>query len=112
MYAAEDEHVGLWSIYNAGWHCSWCFSPQGIRKKLLDAPHSDFPRYGDFQKKTEDKYIQRLIKNGIYFDLNEFRSGPEVSEKTDPEFAPRYVLDNPEQFGYLIKNPFEKLPIA
>ncbi len=26
------------SIYDAGWHCSWCFQPEGIRAKLLDAP--------------------------------------------------------------------------
>ena len=25
-------------INQAGWHCSWCFKPEGIRKKLLDAP--------------------------------------------------------------------------
>ena len=25
-------------INQAGWHCSWCFTPEGIRKKLLDAP--------------------------------------------------------------------------
>ena len=27
------------SVMNAGWHCSWCFKPEGIRAKLLDAPH-------------------------------------------------------------------------
>ena len=25
-------------VNRAGWHCSWCFRPDGIRKKLLDAP--------------------------------------------------------------------------
>ena len=25
-------------VNRAGWHCSWCFKPEGIRKKLLDAP--------------------------------------------------------------------------
>ncbi len=25
-------------ILDAGWHCSWCFKPEGIRAKLLDAP--------------------------------------------------------------------------
>ena len=56
--------VGIWPIYGAGWHCSWCFSPEGIRKKLLDAPKSDYPRFGDDVAKTTVDYIKRLIKHG------------------------------------------------
>jgi beta-1,4-mannosyl-glycoprotein beta-1,4-N-acetylglucosaminyltransferase len=63
-YEASNHSVGLWDIYDAGWHCSWCFSPEGIRKKLLDAPKSDYPRYGDDLAKTTVEYIKRLIKHG------------------------------------------------
>ena len=44
----SDISLDQLSVPNAGWHCSWCFSPVGIRAKLLDAPNSDFPRYGKF----------------------------------------------------------------
>ena len=40
------------SVLHAGWHCSWCFQPEGIRAKLLDAPNSDFPRYGSDKAKV------------------------------------------------------------
>jgi hypothetical protein len=43
---------------------SWCFSPDGIQKKLLDAPKSDYPRYGDDPAKTQVAYIKRLIQHG------------------------------------------------
>ncbi len=48
---------------------SWCFSPEGIRKKLLDAPKSDYPRYGDDVAKTQVDYIKRLIKHGILISI-------------------------------------------
>ena len=63
-YQRANRTVGLWDIYGAGWHCSWCFRPEGIRKKLLDAPKSDYPRYGDDMAKTTVEYIKRLIKHG------------------------------------------------
>ena len=44
---AKGLSIEQMSVIDAGWHCSWCFKPQGIRAKLLDAPNSDFPRFGD-----------------------------------------------------------------
>ena len=55
------------SVMHAGWHCSWCFQPEGIRAKLLDAPNSDFPRYGSDKAKVLlyrlDSYSQCFHNN-------------------------------------------------
>ena len=37
-YEGQGEAVGPLVVEGAGWHCSWCFHPRGIRRKLLDAP--------------------------------------------------------------------------
>ena len=39
------------SPHYAGWHCSWCYSPAGIRQKLVSAQRHDKPRWGDFPDK-------------------------------------------------------------
>ena len=67
---ARHRSVGIWPIYGGGWHCSWCFGPEGIRKKLLDAPKSDYPRFGDDVAKTTVDYIKRLIKHGKFIWFN------------------------------------------
>ena len=110
-YSARNESVGPLNIGRAGWHCSWCFKPEGIRRKLLDAPNSDFPRYGDYPGKTETKYIERLIKHGLYFDMRPLRNDSGVDERTDPEFAPPYVQKNRGQFQYLLVNPYENVDL-
>lgn len=101
--------VGPLNIDSAGWHCSWCFHPSGVRKKLLDAPFSDYPRYGDYPGKTEVKYIQRLIKHGLYFDGSKIRNG-EVKEEEE-DFAPQYILGNRDKFLYLIENPYRNVSL-
>ena len=84
---------------------------QGIRKKLLDAPFSDFPRYGNYPSKTEPRFIERLIKHGLYFDRRPIRSGGEVNETTDPEYAPPHVLANREHYAYLLVNPYKNVEL-
>ena len=110
-YKEMNEDVLPLHIPRSGWHCSWCFSPEGIRKKLLDAPNSDFPRYGDYPGKTEPKYIERLIKYGLYFDLSPIGSGQMVNMTTDPEFAPPYILQNKELFRNLLVNPYTNVEL-
>ena len=107
QYIAANESVSPMKVPRAGWHCSWCFHPEGIRKKLLDAPRSDFPRYGDYPGKTEPKYIERLIKYGMYFDRQPIRNGGEVNSTSDPEYAPPYILKNNEYFKNLLVNPYK-----
>ena len=37
----------------AGHHCSWCYSPEGIRTKLISAQRADQPRWGDDPEKLQ-----------------------------------------------------------
>ncbi|XP_013419653.1 beta-1,4-mannosyl-glycoprotein 4-beta-N-acetylglucosaminyltransferase isoform X1 [Lingula anatina] len=94
-----------------GWHCSWCFKPKGIATKLTSAQNGDYPRWGDFPEKQNLTYIANLIKTGTWFDGNTLGEGGVVYEtpKTDPFFAPSYLLKNPDKFKYLLKNPYRKL---
>ena len=97
------------SVIDAGWHCSWCFKPQGIRAKLLDAPNSDFPRFGDDRARTDVAYIRRLIKHGLYFNLYRIRKGGEVDAAKDKDFAPPFVQKYPQKYGHLLSNPYKNL---
>ncbi|KAI3384861.1 hypothetical protein SNEBB_010003 [Seison nebaliae] len=54
--------------YFSGFHCSWCFNPEGLRVKLVSAQNGDFPRWGDFPEKLERKYLECLIEKREYFD--------------------------------------------
>ena len=45
----------------AGFHCSWCTTPAGVRNKLISAINADFPRWGDYPMKCDLSYIQSLI---------------------------------------------------
>lgn len=107
-YKLNGKRVELFKCSDdAGWHCSYCFDPEGIRKKLLDAPLSDWPRWGDDPEKSSVKYIRTLIKNGQNFDGKFLRgvSGNVLTEDQDPEFAPKYMLKHREKFKYLLENP-------
>ena len=88
----------------AGYHCSWCYSPEGIRTKLLSAQKHDKPRWGDYPEKTDVGYIAKLIRIGGWFDDTQ----PFI--KTSPEshpnnYAPKYILDHREKFSYLLDPP-------
>jgi len=95
------------SVLEAGWHCSWCFKPEGIRAKLLDAPNSDFPRFGDDRARTNVAYIRRLIKHGLYFNLHRIRKGGEIDDLKDSEYAPPFMLRHPNKYSHLLKNPYQ-----
>lgn len=97
------------SVIEAGWHCSWCFQPEGIRAKLLDAPNSDFPRFGDDRARTNVAYIRRLIKHGLYFNLKRVRKGGETTAAQDPEFAPPFILRHPQKYTHLLANPYKNV---
>ena len=51
-YREAGQLLGPLLVERAGWHCSWCFTPDGISKKLKDAPNSDFPRFGKLCNQT------------------------------------------------------------
>ena len=55
-------------IPDAGWHFSWCQTPEGIRTKLVDAQNGDFPRWGSIPEKLDLEYLRGLVVKGEYFD--------------------------------------------
>ncbi|XP_040565710.1 beta-1,4-mannosyl-glycoprotein 4-beta-N-acetylglucosaminyltransferase [Lepeophtheirus salmonis] len=102
VYVASHD-VKVWNIgtlgHYAGYHCSWCFQPEGIRRKLLSAQKNDKPRWGDYPEKTNLTYIQKLIKSGEWFD----GTHPYIrAQPLDKYYAPSYVLKNSKKYEYLL----------
>ncbi|XP_016387782.1 beta-1,4-mannosyl-glycoprotein 4-beta-N-acetylglucosaminyltransferase-like [Sinocyclocheilus rhinocerous] len=93
-------------IHYAGWHCSWCFKPEGIYYKLISAQNGDFPRWGDYSEKRKISYIKELIQTGGWFDGSIPDYPP--SDPKEHMFAPKYLLDNYEKYRYLLENPYAK----
>ena len=98
-----------WSLgkepHYGGWHCSWCFPPQGIRTKLQSAQRDDKPRWGDYPDKLDLQYIAGLVSTGQWFDgKHPFIA---VRRKTTPAelFAPPYFLEQEDRFSYLLEPP-------
>ncbi|KAJ0033812.1 hypothetical protein NQD34_000919 [Periophthalmus magnuspinnatus] len=111
-YENDTGHILVqWSlgspIHFAGWHCSWCFTPEGIHFKLVAAQNGDFPRWGDYEDKRDLNYIRQLIRTGGWFD----GSLPEYppSDPKEHMYAPRYMLDHYKQYRYLLENPYSQV---
>ncbi|XP_062336856.1 beta-1,4-mannosyl-glycoprotein 4-beta-N-acetylglucosaminyltransferase a [Osmerus eperlanus] len=92
------------TVHYAGWHCSWCFRPEGIYRKLVSAQNGDFPRWGDFEEKRNLSYIRELVRTGGWFDGSV--EGYPLTRLGDHMYAPEYVLQNFQQYHYLLKNPY------
>ncbi|XP_066563248.1 beta-1,4-mannosyl-glycoprotein 4-beta-N-acetylglucosaminyltransferase isoform X2 [Amia ocellicauda] len=99
-----------WSLgspfHFAGWHCSWCFTPEGIHFKLVSAQNGDFPRWGDYEDKRDLGYIRELIRTGGWFDGSVQEYPP--SDPREHMYAPQYLLDNYERYRYMLENPYAK----
>ncbi|XP_036421998.1 beta-1,4-mannosyl-glycoprotein 4-beta-N-acetylglucosaminyltransferase-like [Colossoma macropomum] len=111
QFKKTSGHVLMpWSIgspvHYAGWHCSWCFKPEGIHHKLISAQNGDFPRWGDFAEKRKLSYIRELIRTGGWFDGSTPHYPP--TNPREHMFAPKYLLDNYERYRYLLENPYAK----
>ncbi|KAJ8386114.1 hypothetical protein AAFF_G00177080 [Aldrovandia affinis] len=107
-YENDTGHILVqWSIgspfHFAGWHCSWCFTPEGIHFKLVSAQNGDFPRWGDYEDKRDLNYIRDLIRTGGWFD-GSVQEYP-LSDPKEHMYAPRYLLDNYERYRYMLENP-------
>ena len=103
-----ERKLKSWDIgkigHYAGYHCSWCYDPQGIRTKLLSAQKHDSPRWGDFPEKTDVAYIANLIRTGEWFDGE--KPFLKVQENETKElYAPEYILNHRQQFKYLLELP-------
>ncbi|KAM4652845.1 beta-1,4-mannosyl-glycoprotein 4-beta-N-acetylglucosaminyltransferase [Discoglossus pictus] len=109
QYENKTGHILVqWSLgsplHFAGWHCSWCFPPEGIHFKLISAQNGDFPRWGDYEDKRDLNYIRWLIKTGGWFDGTKQEYPP--ADPHEHMYAPKYIMENLKRFGYLIKNPY------
>ncbi|CAG5928804.1 unnamed protein product [Menidia menidia] len=111
-YENDTGHILVqWSVgspfHFAGWHCSWCFSPEGIYFKLVSAQNGDFPRWGDYEDKRDLNYIRELIRTGGWFDgsLQEY---PPADPK-EHMYAPKYMLEHYDRYRYLLENPYIKV---
>ncbi|XP_018114325.1 beta-1,4-mannosyl-glycoprotein 4-beta-N-acetylglucosaminyltransferase isoform X2 [Xenopus laevis] len=109
QYENKTGHILVqWSVgsplHFAGWHCSWCFTPEGIYYKLISAQNGDFPRWGDYEDKRDLNYIRWLIKTGGWFDGTKQEYPP--ADPHEHMYAPKYIMENSQRFGYLVKNPY------
>ncbi|KAM9490029.1 beta-1,4-mannosyl-glycoprotein 4-beta-N-acetylglucosaminyltransferase isoform 1-T1 [Salvelinus alpinus] len=110
-YENDTGHILVqWAVgspfHFAGWHCSWCFSPEGIHFKLISAQNGDFPRWGDYEDKRDLNYIRDLIRTGGWFDGSVQEYPP--SDPKEHMYAPKYMLENYEKYLYLLENPYVK----
>ncbi|XP_043922850.1 beta-1,4-mannosyl-glycoprotein 4-beta-N-acetylglucosaminyltransferase isoform X1 [Protopterus annectens] len=109
-----ENHTGhilvQWSLgsplHFAGWHCSWCFTPEGIYFKLISAQNGDFPRWGDYEDKKDLNYIRQLIRTGGWFDGTTQDYPP--ADPKEHMYAPKYFVENYKKYHYLLKNPYIK----
>ncbi|KAG9277513.1 beta-1,4-mannosyl-glycoprotein 4-beta-N-acetylglucosaminyltransferase isoform X2 [Astyanax mexicanus] len=113
-YENDTGHILVqWSLgspfHFAGWHCSWCFTPEGIHLKLVSAQNGDFPRWGDYEDKRDLNYIRELIRTGGWFDGSVQEYPP--SDPKEHMYAPKYMLDNFKHYQYLLENPYAKQPV-
>ena len=111
-YENDTGHILVqWSVgspfHFAGWHCSWCFTPDGIYFKLVSAQNGDFPRWGDYEDKRDLSYIQDLIRTGGWFDGSQ-QEYPPVDYK-EHMYAPKYMLEHFDRYRYLLENPYNKV---
>uniref|UniRef100_A0A8D2QCX8 Beta-1,4-mannosyl-glycoprotein 4-beta-N-acetylglucosaminyltransferase n=1 Tax=Zonotrichia albicollis TaxID=44394 RepID=A0A8D2QCX8_ZONAL len=112
QYENSTGHILVqWSLgsplHFAGWHCSWCFTPEGIYFKLVSAQNGDFPRWGDYEDKRDLNYIRELIRTGGWFD-GTMQEYPPADPK-EQMYAPKYLLKNYQRFRYLLENPYRKV---
>ncbi len=91
--------------YYAGFHCSWCYNPEGIRTKLLSAQKHDKPRWGDYPEKTNVTYIAELIRTGGWFDGTHPYIRVDEAKTPEKVYAPEFMRRNRRQFQHLLELP-------
>jgi beta-1,4-mannosyl-glycoprotein beta-1,4-N-acetylglucosaminyltransferase len=106
-YTKSGHEIREWDAgklgHYAGYHCSWCYNPEGIRTKLLSAQKHDKPRWGDYPEKTDVSYISGLIQKGGWFDGK--KPFIKVTDTEQTFYAPQYIKDNRDRFRYLLERP-------
>ena len=94
--------VMTWKVgggqHYAGWHCSWCSTPEGNLIKLVSAVNLDFPRWGDYPAYRNITTIKKHMSDGIWFSMGK------AGVPNHPMYAPKYILQNPDRFAHLLGN--------
>ncbi len=104
-YIAETKHeIMLWYMgditYYAGWHCTYCFTPEGVRIKLMSTINADFPRWGDIWGKLDLSDIRHRMRKGMWFDDHQELLIPDKNI-----YYPQLLNETKDRFSYLlIKN--------
>ena len=111
MRMFPSRRIQSWTIGSepgdtAGWHCSWCFTPDKILVKLVSAQNGDFPRWGDFPEKRNLSYIRRLVATGTWFD------DVTTMQRNDVITGPESLLKNKHRYRHLIENVYQQQVLA
>ena len=62
LYKKQKKEIGPLNVINGGWHCSWCFTPQGIRQIMEayeDFPDLEYPFYVYIVNMNETKDVMQ-----------------------------------------------------
>lgn len=80
-----------------------CFRPEGIREKWMAHNRQEMANGGPDKEKLNLEYIKAALKKGNLFGNPEsalYKVKPLFDG--DLNFAPSYVWENKEKFGYLL----------
>ncbi|KAK3849342.1 hypothetical protein Pcinc_043902 [Petrolisthes cinctipes] len=112
-YRDQGHYVKEWVVgtsgHYAGWHCSWCFSPENMIRKMDSAQANDIPRWGNYPDKKNITYITSRIRNGIWFDDRLRMLAVRDTGHHDPYYAPRYLLQHPHLYRSILFHPDHQL---
>ena len=86
-----DSSSPHWNLPDSGWHCSYCFSVDGILLKLRSFEHTDL-NWAPF---NEPSHISHHIQHGI--DLFD-RENHEFTWRDAPDRLPRALTEYPDRF--------------
>lgn len=83
-------------LYNAAWHCSWCFSTIAeMLKKMETSSHTPWNTPANRDRNVLVNRVRQGVdvygREGEYYD--------KVEGNTD---VPDYILDNHDRFGYML----------
>lgn len=84
------------NLYNAGWHCSYCFSTvEEMATKINSFSHAELNRE---EFKDPDKIVGRVRGGRDMFD----RENEHFDRVEDNPDVPKFLVENPEKFMYLL----------
>ena len=83
-------------LYNAGWHCSYCFSTvEELVNKINSFSHKEYNRD---EYKDRDNIVKRVRKGMDMFD----RPNEQLDRVEDNPDVPQFLLKNQKQYAYML----------